>query len=102
MPTVLLLPPHDSNDPPVVASAPTVYVVTAPEGATADEHRAVADAIGEAAASVHSDGSPHSWTVVPFGWRRIGGRVATPPAQLAGRVASMAPGGWALEVIGEE
>ncbi len=101
MPTVLLLPPTESKDPPVVASAPTVYVVTAPEGATDEERRAVADVVGEVAAGVHADGSPHSWTVVPFGWRRIGGRLAPPPAQLAGRVASMAPGGWALEVIGE-
>ncbi len=101
MPTVLLLPPPDSNDPHIVASAATVYVVTAPEGATEDERRAVAELVGDGAAAIHSDGSPHSWTVVPFGWRRIGGRVAPAPAQLVKRVASMAPGGWALEVIGE-
>jgi hypothetical protein len=99
MPTVLLLPPPESKDPHIVASAPTVYVVTAPEGATDDERRAVAEVVGEAAADVHSDGSPHSWTVVPFGWRRIGGRVGA--GQSVGRVASVLPDGWALEVIGD-
>jgi hypothetical protein len=96
MPTVLLIPPLTSPDHPIEASAPDLYVATAPHGATLEDRRHVA-ALLEDGDGVRPAGS--SWVVLPPRWTAMGGVQVPPPPELAAKVAAARPDGWSLVLL---